>query len=993
MPPMREPLSADGHLPPLAAGSLFFELHGTPVVAGSDRPIPLDDDSAWLIDAGEMDVFSVQVEGGRLAGARTHLFRLEAGRVMFAHGPVPDGKRALLAVGTFGTRVRRASQAAMRAAAEDAGGLAEVYALIDGWVEALCAGVSRDVLPKRCAELETSEDTTVPAQTTARPRRRVSWVRHLEGHSLFLGREGLEVNGKGYTPLSRRAWLQASEPVRIRLADTVTLDAAELWDGLARLHALVLGYTTLFAAQTATAEGARLRRKSAGHRAAMHAACAELSNAMHPGHTATTPESGDAAPTADGTLTQWHEALIAACTLVGDALDIPIKPYTRADDAPYPRDPLAAIARASRVRIRKVALRGEWWREDNGPLIGSMPGDNRGIALLRTRAGYVLHDPLMRTKTPVTAEIAQGLSPFAFTVYRPFPDTALGISDVLRIGFRGCGRDLAMVVGMGTIAAVLGLVPSWATGMLFNTIIPGAQRGALAQMTVVLLVVAVATTMFNVTRSIALLRIEGRMGAAIQAAVWDRLLALPMPFFRPYAAGDLAVRAMGIDAIRQVISGTTVTAILGGIFSLFNFALMFYYSPPMAWRATLLITTAIAITGFGSWLQLSHQRGIAALQSKVSGLVLQLLSSITKLRVAGAEVPAFTLWARQFAEQRRLQFRVRQVGNAVAAFNGAFPTLAYMVLFWTALHLVRGSDASIRTGDFLAFLSAYGACQGALLATCMALLSTLNAIPLYEQAKPILVTTPEVGVGKSDPGSLSGDIELQHVHFRYQVDAAPVLRDISLHVGQGEFVAFVGPSGSGKSTILRLLLGFETLESGGIYYDGQELGGLDVHAVRRQIGVVLQNGRLMSGDIFTNIIGSAPLSIEDAWEAARMAGFADDVKAMPMGMHTVVTDGGGTLSGGQRQRLMIARALVHRPRLLFFDEATSALDNRTQAIVSESLHQLQATRIVVAHRLSTIVNADRIVVIDRGRIIQSGTYDDMMAQPGLFADLAKRQIA
>ncbi len=987
---MREPTPLSGEPEPLA-GSRLFEAHGTAVVAGSDKPFLLNDDSAWLVCGGEVDVFSVQVEGNRVVGARTHLFRLEAGRALFAHGAVPDGGRALLAVGTFGTKLRRAPQAALREASR-ADEMSEVYALIDGWVEGLCAGVSREVLPKRCAELETNADTDVPAQTTARPRNRVSWVRHLDGHSLFLGREELEVNGSGYTPLSRRAWLQVNEPVRIRLADTASIDAHELWTGLARLHALVLGYTTVLAAQSTAAESLRLRRKNAGHRSAMRTACVELSDAMRPAHTQPTGDDVVVAAN-DGSVAGWHDALFAACRIVGDTLDIPMKPYARADDAPFPRDPLAAIARASRVRTRQVALRGEWWREDNGPLVGSIAEDHRGVALLRVRGGYVMHDPLARTKTPLTAEIAQTLNPFAHALYRPFPDRALQISDVIRTGFRGCGRDLAMVVGMGTIAALLGLVPSWATGMLFNTIIPGARRSQLLQMTVVLLVVAVATTMFNETRSVALLRIEGRMGSAIQAAVWDRLLALPMPFFRPYAAGDLAVRAMGIDAIRQVISGTTVSAILGGLFSLFNFALMFYYSPPMAWRATLLIATAIAITGCGSWLQLSHQRGIAALQSKVSGLVLQLLSSITKLRVAGAEVPAFTLWAHKFAEQRRLEFRVRQVGNAVAAFNGAFPTIAYMVLFWTALHLVRGTDPNIRTGDFLAFLSAYGSCQGALLATCMALLSTLNVIPLYEQAKPILVTRPEVDFGKSDPGSLSGDIEIQHVHFRYQTDGAPVLRDISLHVQPGEFVALVGPSGSGKSTILRLLLGFETLESGGIYYDGQELGGLDVHAVRRQIGVVLQNGRLMSGDIFTNIIGSAPLSIEDAWEAARMAGFADDVKAMPMGMHTVITDGGGTLSGGQRQRLMIARALVHRPRLLFFDEATSALDNRTQGIVSESLHRLQATRIIVAHRLSTIVNADRIVVIDRGRIAQIGTYAEMIAQPGLFADLAKRQIA
>jgi ATP-binding cassette subfamily C protein len=290
-------------------------------------------------------------------------------------------------------------------------------------------------------------------------------------------------------------------------------------------------------------------------------------------------------------------------------------------------------------------------------------------------------------------------------------------------------------------------------------------------------------------------------------------------------------------------------------------------------------------------------------------------------------------------------------------------------------------------------MSAFGISLAGIVATSNALLAMLLAVPLYEQAKPILVTPPEVDGEKEAPGELAGDISIQHATFRYEADGPPVLRDLTVHVKPGEFVAFVGPSGSGKSTILRLLLGFETLESGSIYYDARDLAGLDVRAVRRQIGVVLQSGRLMTGDIYTNIVGSAPMPMDAAWEAAQMAGFADDIRQMPMGMHTVISEGGGTLSGGQRQRLMIARAIVHRPRILLFDEATSALDNRTQVIVSASLERLQATRIVIAHRLSTIMHADRICVVQRGELVQSGSYEDLMRQGGLFAELAARQLA
>jgi NHLM bacteriocin system ABC transporter ATP-binding protein len=491
---------------------------------------------------------------------------------------------------------------------------------------------------------------------------------------------------------------------------------------------------------------------------------------------------------------------------------------------------------------------------------------------------------------------------------------------------------------------------------------------------------------------VALLRIETRASAALQAAVWDRLLFLPLPFFRGYTSGDLASRAMAVDAIRQVASGSTVTALVGGVIAMGNFALMFWYSAEMARWATLILAVVLLVSLVGSWAQLRPQREIVTSESKVLGLVLQLLTSISKLRVAAAEVPAFALWVRQFSAQRRLQYQARVVSSWLAAFHAAVPVFSSVVIFALALPLVT-ETRELQTGDFMAFLAAFTACSGGILASTPALVSILNTLPLYEQATPILKTLPEVVAGKSDPGSLLGDIEIQHATFRYQADGPLILRDVSIRIQAGEFVAFVGPSGSGKSTMLRLLLGFEALEGGSIFFDGQELGGLDVQAVRRQMGVVLQSGRLMSGDIYTNIVGASSATINEAWAAARMAGLAEEIEAMPMGMHTVISEGGGTLSGGQRQRLLIARAIVARPRIVLFDEATSALDNRTQAIVSESLESLQATRIVVAHRLSTIINAHRIFVMERGQLVQTGTYAELMAQPGPFAELAKRQIA
>jgi ATP-binding cassette subfamily C protein len=372
--------------------------------------------------------------------------------------------------------------------------------------------------------------------------------------------------------------------------------------------------------------------------------------------------------------------------------------------------------------------------------------------------------------------------------------------------------------------------------------------------------------------------------------------------------------------------------------------------------------------------------------------VLQFLSSISKLRVAGAEIQAFAVWAERFGQQRRHQLRSRTTANMLATFNAGLPLVCQLVIFALAASLLT-SEQSLRTGDFLAFMAAFTICLNGMLQASQAIVRAAVVIPMYEHARPILTALPEVDSGKADPGQLSGSIEVQHLSFRYQEDGPLVLRDVSLQIDAGEFVALVGPSGSGKSTTLRLLLGFEEPEAGNIYYDGQEFSGLDRQAVRNQIGVVLQGGRLMAGDIFTNIVGSSLATMDDAWEAARMAGLDGDIEAMPMGMHTVISEGGGTFSGGQRQRLMIARALVRRPKMLYFDEATSALDNRTQSIVSKSLERMRASRIVIAHRLSTIQHADRIYVLDKGRVVETGTYDELISRKGPFYELAKRQLA
>jgi ATP-binding cassette subfamily C protein len=402
----------------------------------------------------------------------------------------------------------------------------------------------------------------------------------------------------------------------------------------------------------------------------------------------------------------------------------------------------------------------------------------------------------------------------------------------------------------------------------------------------------------------------------------------------------------------------------------------------------LLVAIAIVPAVLTSHYSLKRQRTVAMIDGKLGGLLLQLLTGIAKLRVTAAESRAFAVWARMFARRRDADLQAERANVRISIFTSIYPMVCTMVLYWM---LADGAKQKVSTGMFLAFSAAFGMFLSATLHVVDAVLHSLGVIPMYERAKPILSARTE-SQGSGERLALRGGIEVNHVSFRYDAKGPLILDDVSFQIAPDEFVALVGPSGSGKSTLLRLLLGFETCSQGGVYYDGHALSGLDVRAVRKQLGVVMQNSRVMGGDIFTNIVGATGLTQEDAWNAARHAALDKDIEAMPMGMHTVIAQGGGTLSGGQKQRLMIARALAADPKVVFFDEATSALDNVTQATVSESLESLRVTRVVIAHRLSTIRHADKIVVLEGGKVVQMGRFDELVGVEGPFKKLAMRQM-
>jgi NHLM bacteriocin system ABC transporter ATP-binding protein len=729
--------------------------------------------------------------------------------------------------------------------------------------------------------------------------------------------------------------------------------------------------------QNAAAAEERLRKRSEADQRLQRAAFAQLAAVV------------EARPAAPLVQEGGEEPLFAACRLVADRMGIAVKPPAGLRGGK--RCILVTdIARTSHFRTRRVDLAGPWWRRDNGPLLGFRAGDDSPVALLPTSPlGYELVDPVAGTRTAVTADVAGSLARFAHTFYRPLPAGVLGPWELFRFGLHHCGLDLRRVLLFALAVGLLGMASPIATGILFGTIVPESNRRQLLVVTMGLLVGAVAAALFQLSRDIALLRLEGKMGVSIESGIWDRLLRLPAPFFCRFAAGDLAVRATGIGNIRQFLSEVVVSSLFAGVFSLLNLGLLFCCNVRLALLACVLVVLMLGLIGLSVYLQLPLQRAVFTIRGKIAGMVLQFITGISRLRVAAAEERALARWASDFSEQKRFAYSARRVANHFAVVYAIVPLLSTLAVFATMAAL---GDEGPSLGMFLTFNAAFAQIVAALVTLGFTANAMLKVIPALERIQPILDALPEVKPAQSDAGELSGEIEISHVSFRYQADGPLILDDVSLQIQPGRFVAFVGSSGAGKSTILRLLLGFEAPQAGSLYFDRQDVAGLDLHSVRRQFGVVLQNGRLMSGNILTNILGSSLLKLENAWEAARLSGLDEDIRQMPMGMHTLVTEGGGTLSGGQRQRLMIARALVSKPRILLFDEATSALDNRTQAIVSRSLEELKATRIVVAHRLSTIRKADLICVLEGGRIVQRGTYEDLLRQGGLFGELVRRQL-
>ncbi|MDI1283593.1 MAG: NHLP bacteriocin export ABC transporter permease/ATPase subunit, partial [Reyranella sp.] len=657
--------------------------------------------------------------------------------------------------------------------------------------------------------------------------------------------------------------------------------------------------------------------------------------------------------TIDPTVVASGDALARALAVIGRIEGFTLQTPDADDPGSALFERLERFANASGFRFREIALDGDWWNEDGPAFLGIEAASGQALAVVwrrgRWRAiGQGAPGHGASGETVIDKASAASLLTRGYMIYAPLPER-FTTRELIGFATFGVGGDIFRLLLASAAVTLAGLLLPVAAGAILGTAIPQGRLLLLSDMLLLLGATAIGSALFQVVRALALIRVGTHLDRRLQPAVWDRLIRLRASFFRDYSVGDLALRVLGVDAIRRTLSGVAVTAAVGGLFSVASLVLMLIYDPILTMFAFGYAIVAASLLFLLARRQARLDRVVYTRKGIVSGLLIEILGGIAKLRVGGAELRAFSRWSEAFAEQRINSARSGRVAAYQTVLGTSLPIVGSLGIFW----LAAGGSNPISIGDFAAFNSAFGQFTGAMLSLAGALNAGIEVVPLFARLRPVFDAPLEVGQDRVDPGPLGGHIAVHNLSFRYGNDGPWILQDVAFEARPGESVAIVGASGSGKSTLLRLLLGFETPTHGGIFYDDRDLEKLDLGRVRQQIGTVLENSRLVPGSLHDNIVGAAPLSQAQIDEAVRQAGLAADIETMPMGLQTFVMEGGGQISGGQRQRVMIARAIVRKPRILLFDEATSALDNRTQAIVTASLAAMNATRLVIAHRLST----------------------------------------
>ena len=679
----------------------------------------------------------------------------------------------------------------------------------------------------------------------------------------------------------------------------------------------------------------------------------------------------------------------AASDAIGDVLRFyHIKPREVPEHITDINEQLEYLMRPYGVMRRTVKLERGWYRDAMGAMLGTRKDDGSIVTLIpKGLSGYRFYDRAGGKYVGVTKDNEGLFDEEAICFYKPFPLARMNVGSLLRYMAECLQAADLVLIALATLAVtLLGLLGPKLTNIVFSDIVGSGSTRLVAAMLVFLVCVAISTALMNSVKALLMARISTKLEVSVQSATIMRVLSLPASFFKEYSSGELYQRTQYINAICALLVSAALSTGLTSVLSLTYITQIFVYAPALVGPALLVVLATLLLLLGTTLMQARVTKKQMQAAVKESGVSYALISGVQKIKLSGAEKRAFAHWGKLYAKSAELSYNPPLFLKVNSVISTGISLAGTIAMYYLAV------KNHMSVADYYSFNTAYGMVTGAFLALSGIATKMAQIKPVLDMIRPVLEAVPEISEGKQVITRVSGAVELTNVSFRYNESMPWVLDDLSLKIRPGQYVAIVGRTGCGKSTLMRLLLGFEKPQKGAVYYDGRDLDTIDLKSLRRKIGVVMQNGKLFQGDIYSNIVISAPwLTMDDAWKAAEMAGIADDIRRMPMGMYTLISEGSGGVSGGQRQRLMIARAIAPRPRILMFDEATSALDNLTQKTVSDSLDGLKCTRIVIAHRLSTIRQCDRIIVLDKGKIIEDGTYDELLAEGGFFAELVARQ--
>ena len=963
---------------------------GTSVPCAANLPVDLDDPgSVWFIDEGVVDLFLVEFGDGVEQAAPQHLLRCESGRLLWGVAPDEqddhrkDTTLRVIAKGLPGTLLKRLPASLLSDVHP-----AELAAQTDTWLTAVTDTLSRLVshLPRATALAEPGMTQTL-GPCTLSVRRGVVWVsRPPRGVSLFMDMiapaELVEASDshEAVIPLTRTAWLTLFGEATLSGQSTETLAERDmLLPALASFHVVAFAVERLNR-RLAVVDDANLEReRTASRRTAERAARQRLFNIYD------LPTDRDAS--AEDT------ALADALNIIGrhQGIDFRIPARSGPSDSPVG---LVDVLDASGVRARRVRFKGEdnWWRGDSNAMLAFRAADSRPVALLPGMFGrYREVDPVSKRSVRLTEDRAGALQNEAWVFYQPLPSGNVQPADLLRIALHGSAADLARLVIAGLPGGLIKLLPALALGFVANHVAAGGSAGALYAVAATLAGFGLLGALLHLFQSSAMMRLEGRSASRVEAAFWDRLMRLPPNILHRHPAGDLAMSGMTFQNLRDGLQGVVADSLLSTIFLLPVFGVIFFYDSTLGVIALVFSVASLLVTVALGLRQIPPYGRMISAVRRVAGRLFQIVGGIVKLRVENAEGSAFAIWAQDYREQKRAELDLGALEGHSRAFGAALPFLAAGALLFA---VVTVGERNVPVGDFLVVYTVFIAFQGAIARLGESFGTIAAMLPAFDQMRPLLAAVPESEVEGEPVERLGGEILFDRVSFRYDPDGPLILDDVTIRARPGEFVAIAGESGAGKSTLFRLALGIDRPTAGAVYYDGRDLRHLNLKQVRRKIGAVPQSVRLHPQDLWDNIVAhhEGPTT-EEVWQAARAAGIESEIKAMPMGMMTMVGAIGGVLSGGESQRVTIARSLLGSPRIMLLDEATNWLDNEGQAEVMQNLALLTSTRIVIAHRLSTLEQADRIYVLQAGKVVQSGSFKELVEVDGVFRELVRRQIA